>query len=92
LIAHGKSYTLFTVYKPEVPYAEKYQLSADGTLIEQARQRAAAENSTLNAEFRLWLEKYAHRSQNSEAFLQLMSRLEYVEAGGSFSRLDLIER
>jgi hypothetical protein len=67
-------------------------LTADETLIEKARQRAAEENSTLNAEFRLWLEKYAHRSQNTAAFLQLMSRLEYVEAGGSFSRDELNER
>ena len=34
-------------------------LSADADLIEAARQRAAAERTTLNARFRQWLEDYA---------------------------------
>lgn len=33
-------------------------LSADADLIEQARERARREHTTLNAQFRLWLEEY----------------------------------
>lgn len=34
-------------------------LRADSDTIDMARQRAASENTTLNAEFRNWLEGYA---------------------------------
>ena len=35
--------------------------SADEHLIEAARRRASSENTTLNEQFRLWLESYAER-------------------------------
>ena len=36
-------------------------LSADENLIEAARQRAAAEHTTLNQQFRIWLEDSVRR-------------------------------
>jgi len=36
-------------------------LSAEKELIQRARQRAEAENTTLNAEFRRWLAQYVER-------------------------------
>ncbi len=39
-------------------------LSAQKSLIEQARRRARLQNTTLNAEFRRWLEQYAGDTSN----------------------------
>lgn len=66
--------------------------SANEGLIRKARERAAAENTTLNEEFRSWLEKYAERPQSGQAFTQLMARLAYVKPGKSFSRDEMNER
>ena len=38
-------------------------LSAEEELIEAARERARAENTTLNEEFRRWLAGYAHQQR-----------------------------
>jgi len=67
-------------------------LTAEEDLLERARSRAAEENSTLNAEFRKWLEKFVERPQSIKEFLQIMSRLEYAEPGRLFSREELNER
>jgi hypothetical protein len=67
-------------------------LSAEHDLIEQARARAAAENTTLNAEFRRWLVRYVQRPHSADEFLRLMSRLDYVQPGGAFSREEMNER
>ena len=40
-------------------------LSADENLIEAARRRAAAERTTLNAQFRLWLADYVGRERQA---------------------------
>ena len=40
--------------------------SADENLIEAARRRAAEEDTTLNAQFRLWLSDYAGRKFNRD--------------------------
>ena len=37
-------------------------LSADENLIEAARQRAVSEHTTLNEQFRLWLNNYVQRA------------------------------
>ncbi len=41
-------------------------LSADENLIESARQRAASEQTTLNAKFREWLEDYVQRQRQAD--------------------------
>ena len=38
-------------------------LSADADLIDAARRRAAAECTTLNAQFRLWLASFGRRQR-----------------------------
>lgn len=48
--------------------------SADEALIEAAREAARAENSTLNEQFRLWLESYARRRQAEQA-TEVMERI-----------------
>lgn len=67
-------------------------LSADESLIEKARQRAEAENTTLNAEFRRWLARYVERPQSAAKFRSLMARLNYAAPGKTFSRDELNER
>jgi len=66
--------------------------SAEEDLIRKARERAAAERTTLNDEFRRWLEKYAERPQTAEAFGVLMEHFAYVQPGRSFRRDEMNER
>jgi hypothetical protein len=66
--------------------------SAEESLIDRARQRAAADRTTLNEEFRRWLEKYAERPASAEAFIELMDRIHYVNPGRSFTREEMNER
>jgi hypothetical protein len=66
--------------------------SAEEDLIRRARERAAAERTTLNDEFRRWLEKYADRPETAEAFTELMDLFEYVWPGRLFKRDEMNER
>jgi imidazolonepropionase-like amidohydrolase len=66
--------------------------SAEEKLIQRARERAAAEQTTLNEEFRRWLEKYAERPASAQAFADLMDRLKYTTPGRSFTRDEMNER
>jgi cell division protein FtsL len=72
-------------------------LSADERLIEAARREAQHRRTTLNAEFRRWLEQYASGSDSGEQRVRnyriLMSELASVSTGGvGFSRDELNER
>lgn len=67
-------------------------LSAEEDLIARARARAEADNTTLNKEFRRWLEKYADKIRDGEEFERLMDQLRYVRAGRKFSRDEMNER
>jgi hypothetical protein len=68
-------------------------LSADDSLIEQARAVAKSERTTLNAAFREWLEQYAARAGRGAAFQALMQRLKHVDSGGQhFTRDEMNER
>ena len=66
--------------------------SADEELIRKARQRAAAEQTTLNDEFRRWLERYTELPQTADEFNELMSHFKYVQPGHSFQRDEMNER
>ena len=61
-------------------------------MIESARQRAAAENRTLNDLFRQWLAQYVAQPAAADSYRILMRRLSYVHAGRKFSREELNER
>lgn len=67
-------------------------LSAEKALIEQARRRAEAKNTTLNAEFRRWLEQYVEAPKTSADLEALMERLSYAQPGQTFTRDELNER
>jgi hypothetical protein len=67
--------------------------TADETLIDEARAIARAENTTLNEQFRLWLEQYARKRRAARA-METVDRLrQYTRTGGrKFSRADMNER
>ena len=67
-------------------------LSADKNLIERARQRAEAQKTTLNAEFRRWLAQYVESPQTRSEFTELMEHFAYIKPGKKFSRNEMNER
>ena len=68
--------------------------SADERLIEAARERAQREKTTLNEQFRLWLEAYAAREERARVAMQVVSDLRRtVGTGGRrFTRDESNER
>ena len=69
-------------------------LSADEHLIEAARKRAASEHTTLNAQFRLWLEDYVQRQRQAEKAIAYIDELrKHVRTGSQkFTRDEMNER
>ena len=69
-------------------------LSADEGLIEAARERARAEHTTLNEQFRLWLAEYVRREQRATRAMTVVRELqEQVRTGGrKFTREEMNER
>jgi len=69
-------------------------LSADENLIEAARQRAAAQHTTLNQEFRRWLADYARRKQQADEAMATIKALQgkYSTDGRKFTRDEMNER
>ncbi|MFN2322031.1 MAG: hypothetical protein ABR510_03635 [Trueperaceae bacterium] len=72
----------------------KVTSSADERLIEAARERAHRERTTLNEQFRLWLEAYAAREERARAAMDLVHDLQRTirTAGHLFARNELNER
>ena len=67
-------------------------LSADKQLIQLAREKAAKENSSLNAQFRAWLERYVSTDRKLIDYDSLMEQLAYAKPGKKFSRDEMNER
>ncbi len=69
-------------------------LSADEGLIEAARRRAAAERTTLNAQFRLWLADYVGRERQAARAVAVLRELRgSISTGGrKFTREEMNER
>lgn len=67
--------------------------SADEALIDEAREVARAENTTLNEQFRLWLEQYARR-RRGQKFEEFMEQIKgkYSSGGRKFTREEMNER
>jgi len=68
--------------------------SADERLIEAARDRALRERTTLNEEFRRWLEAYALRENRAQAAMATIAELQAsLQTGGRrFTRDEMNER
>jgi hypothetical protein len=68
-------------------------LSAEERLIEAARERARAEKTTLNEQFRLWLAGYAGAAGRLQRYDELMPSLRgRVKVGRKLSRDEMNER
>jgi hypothetical protein len=69
-------------------------LSTDENLIEAARRRAQAEHTTLNEQFRKWLESYTHRANRADTALAVIKELQAkARTGGrKFSRDEMNDR
>ena len=68
-------------------------LSADEKLIEAARARARAEHTTLNQQFRLWLEEYARKRTRLHQYDAVVAQLRgNVHVGRKLTREEMNER
>lgn len=67
-------------------------LSAEESLIEQARLVAQARHTTLNSAFREWLEQYAAQAGGGAAIESLMQRLRHIKSSGPYTRDEMNER
>jgi hypothetical protein len=68
-------------------------LSAEETLIEAARERARAEQTTLNEQFRKWLAEYARASARLDRYDAAMTDLRgRLKVGRKLSREAMNER
>ena len=72
-------------------------LSANEQLIDSARSKAQQHKTTLNAEFRKWLEQYTNSDADKKLRIQkyrtLMAELSNIStAGKKFNRDDMNER
>ena len=69
-------------------------LSADERLIEEAREKARQEHTTLNEQFRRWLADYVGRRERAERAMRTIDELrKTVRTGGrKFTRDEMNER
>jgi hypothetical protein len=68
-------------------------LSADEDLIEAARARARTEKTTLNVEFRRWLESYAQRQIRLQRYDEVLAELQgKLRVGRKLTRDEMNER
>lgn len=70
----------------------KITFRAEEDLIQRALERTAAHQTTLNEEFRKWLEMYVKHSETSVSYSTLMERLTYVQPSRAFRRDEINER
>lgn len=61
-------------------------LSAEAELIDLARRRASEQNTTLNAAFRDWLQRYTAHDTSTTAYDNLMRRLTDVHIDRDWQR------
>ena len=67
--------------------------SADEKLIEAARRRAAAQHTTLNAQFRLWLADYVGRERQAVQARRTVRSLQgKLRVGRKLAREEMNER
>ena len=73
-------------------FMKNITLSADESLIEQARLVARSQHKTLNTAFREWLQTYTRQSGNVQEFDAVMKRLRHIRSGGPYTREEMNER
>ena len=81
--ARDTVYTLHTM--------KNITFSADEGLIEQAREKARAENRTLNDAFRDWLAAYTGK-ESRISIDQVRGKWKHIKTGGPYGRDEMNER
>lgn len=72
---------------------KKITLSADEHLIEAARERARAERTTLNEQFRHWLAEYAQAHARMQRYHEVMAQVRgKLSVGRKLTRDEMNER
>lgn len=73
--------------------AKSITFAADETLVEEARAAARAQGTTLNEQFRLWLEEFARKGR-AERARQTLATMQgkYSTGGRKFTREEMNER
>ncbi|MXZ71372.1 MAG: hypothetical protein F4Z04_07695 [Acidobacteria bacterium] len=72
---------------------KKVTFSADGGLIQAARQKAASERTTLNEKFRGWLSDYVGRERDAAEAERVMRELQgRLRVGRKLTREETHER
>jgi len=87
-------YTTFVVLCVEVVSMRNVTFSADERIIDAARARARQERTTLNEQFRRWLEAYATREDRARDAMRVIEdlRLTVRTGGRRFTRDERNER
>ena len=83
---------MYTIFVYTISMLKNITLSADEALIREARRQAALQNTTLNALFRAWLERFVAQQDALMQYQDLMRRLAHVNAGRKFTREEMNER
>ena len=77
----------------EVSDMKNITLSADERLIEEAREKARQQNTTLNEEFRRWLADYVGRRERAARMMAAIEELsKTIQTRGPFPRDELNAR
>jgi len=66
--------------------------SLEEDIIQKATAAAHHKHTTLEKEFRRWLNYYIYKNQRADDYAKLMDELSHVQAGRIFSRDELNER
>lgn len=66
--------------------------SAEKNLIEEAREKARAEKTTLNVAFRRWLKQYVGKKNVANEIDMVMESVNYAKSGKKYTRDELNER
>lgn len=67
-------------------------LSAEGELIQQAREVAIRRKTTLNQLFRDWLAEVVGQKEREQSLEQIWEKTAYAESGGRFNREEMNAR
>ena len=77
--------------KNRVSRLQNITFSAERELIELARDRARQSKTTLNDEFRNWLQQFTRTTRDPKWYVQFMKQFDGIESGRKFSREDFYE-
>ena len=80
------------IVRTKIVRMKNVTLSADEELIEQARDWARLQKSTLNALFRQWLSDLVKQKESEERLKALELRIGYARSGRKFSREEMNAR